>query len=202
MKINGIGPKIFEQCAGFLRVGPVTVEEEYEFYKNPESNKLDCTIIHPESYELTLKLIKQFNLKLTNVGSSLFINMIKERTSNIDFKEFCEKFNAPEQTLKLIFEALSKPLNYDLRNDCSKTPLFKKGITSLANLQKGTLLTGRVTNNTHFGSFIDIGVGRNGLIHVSKMKGQILETGNTVEVRVLNIEMEKKRIGLELLRIL
>ncbi|KAI4460983.1 30s ribosomal protein s1 [Holotrichia oblita] len=202
MKISGIGSKIFEQCAGFLRVGPITAEEEVKFYEDRNSNKLDCTIIHPESYELTSKLTKHLGLNLTNVGTTEFINAMKTKTIKVDIKEMSQKFNSSEHTLKLIFDALTKPLNYDLRNDCSKVPLFKKGMTNLSDLRSGDTLTGRVTNNTHFGSFIDIGVGCNGLIHISKMKGQTLETGNTVEVRVLNIEAGRKRIGLELIQVM
>lgn len=202
LKISGIGAKIFEQCAGFLRVGPTTVDEEFEFYKNPETNKLDCTIIHPESYELTSKVAKRFNLVLKDIGMPPFINTIQEKMTNLNMEELSKSFDTSEQTLTLIFDALSKPLNYDLRNDCSKVPLFKKGITSISDLQVGTVLTGRVNNNTHFGSFVDIGVGCNGLVHISKMRGQTLEIGNIIEVKIINIEIQRKRIGLELVRII
>lgn len=103
------------------------------------------------------------------------------------------------ETIAQIFESLTKPINFDLRSVQSHVPLFKKGLADINALTVGSVLTGRVNNVTHFGSFIDIGVGCNGLIHRSKQNGLDLQTGDKVEVKVLNIELERKRIGLECL---
>ena len=86
-------------------------------------------------------------------------------------------------------------------------PLFKKGMTSISDLKQGAVLTGRVTNVTHFGAFVDIGVGQNGLIHVSKMRPPLTPTqnlglGDHVEVMVLSVETDKNRIGLQLKKLL
>lgn len=191
---------MFTQCAGFLRVGPLNSDDASTFYKNTKATKLDCTNIHPESYEIALELIKKMNLKLCDVGKSDFINTVKREIS--DLGELSQKFKTNQQTLQLILDALSRPLNYDFRNECNKEPVFKKGMISINDIQIGSILTGVVNNVTHFGSFVDIGVGVNGLIHVSKLNGFNLHLGNKVEVKVINVDISKKRIGLQALNVL
>lgn len=201
LKVKGIGAKVFEQCAGFLRVKPVDMDET-TFYKQRDTNKLDCTDIHPESYEATRKLLKRFNLSVGNVGTQAFIDRIKTEINPQNMDRISADMSIPRETTQLILESLSKPLNYDLRSALSHTPLFKKGLTDINELQTGTVLTGRVENITHFGAFVDIGVSTNGLIHTSKMKGCKLAIGDRVEVKVVNVEIERKRIGLEYMRVL
>lgn len=94
-------------------------------------------------------------------------------------------------------ESLGKPLNYDLRSEVSQVPLFRKGLTSIYDIHTGDAVTGRVKNVTHFGCFVDIGVGSDGLIHNSKLNGFNLQIGDRVEAKVINIEVLKKKIGLE-----
>ncbi|XP_044269580.1 S1 RNA-binding domain-containing protein 1 isoform X2 [Tribolium madens] len=202
LEVSGIGQKIFTQCAGFVRVGPPCGDRVNDFYKNVKSCKLDCTNIHPESYEIATKLLKMFNFKLSDVGTTDFINRVKGEVPKLDLSELSQKFHSNEQTLRLILDAFCQPLNYDFRIDCDKKPVFKKGLIGINDLQSGIVLTGVVTNVTHFGSFVDIGVGINGLIHVSKSTGLDLHLGNKVEVKVISIDVDKKRIGLQALKIL
>ncbi|RZC39162.1 S1 RNA-binding domain-containing protein 1, partial [Asbolus verrucosus] len=200
LEVHGIGQRIFQQCAGFLRVGPLRADDATAFYKNSKATKLDSTYIHPESYDIAISLIKKLNLKLCDVGETQFINVIRDKAPQLDLPRLNDEFKSNTQTIQLILDTLSKPLNHDLRSDCPQEPLFKKGLTSIDDITNGTVLTGRISNVTHFGCFVDIGVGINGLIHVSKYNGLNLEMGNKVEVKVINVEIERKRIGLEALK--
>ncbi|XP_063921739.1 S1 RNA-binding domain-containing protein 1 [Zophobas morio] len=200
LDVFGIGEKVFLQCAGFLRVGPLTTEDATTFYKNPKSTKLDCTNVHPESYDTAINIIKKVGLKLGDVGETNFISVIKDKLLKVS--ELSAEFSSNDDTVQLILDALSKPLNYDFRNDCPKEPVFKKGLTSIGDLASGSVLTGVVNNVTHFGCFVDIGVGTNGLIHVSKCNGLNLQIGHKVEVKVINVDIGKKRIGLQALKLL
>lgn len=201
LNVKGIGAKVFEQCAGFLRVKPVDIDEA-TFYKQKDTNKLDRTDIHPESYDTTRKLLKRFKLDVSDIGTRAFINRIKAEINPDNVEKLSTDLNVPKETTQLILESLSEPLNYDLRSALSNTPLFKKGLTDINELKTGTILTGRVENVTHFGAFVDVGVSTNGLIHTSKMNGCELALGHRVEVKVINLEIERKRIGLECLRVL
>lgn len=193
--VTGIGARIFEQCAGFLRVGPTNIKEATNFYKKPKTTKLDCTYIHPESYHITHKLIKNMGLKPEDIGEADFIDTIKLK--NLDPSDLSQELECSEETIKLILETLAKPLNYDLRYEVSQEPLFRKGLTSIYDIHTGTVVTGRVKNVTQFGCFIDIGVEIDGLIHNSKLNGINLQIGNRVEAKVIDIDVHKKRIGLE-----
>ncbi|KAK4875071.1 hypothetical protein RN001_011493 [Aquatica leii] len=197
--IKGIGAKIFEQCAGFLRVGPANATQANEFYTDPLTNKMDCTYIHPESYEIANKIIKHFNLNLESLGQPNFIEAVKSKTEKVDAEDLSKIVNSTVPTIKLIINALSQPLNFDLRSEGSTKILFKKGLTSIHDLKVGCVLTGSVSNCTHFGCFVDVGVGCDGLIHSSKMKGYSLQIGDKVEVKVVNLEINRKRIGLEMI---
>ena len=181
-------------------MGPLTTEDATTFYKNPKSTKLDCTNVHPESYDTAINIIKKVGLKLGDVGETNFISVIKDKLLKVS--ELSAEFSSNDDTVQLILDALSKPLNYDFRNDCPKEPVFKKGLTSIGDLASGSVLTGVVNNVTHFGCFVDIGVGTNGLIHVSKCNGLNLQIGHKVEVKVINVDIGKKRIGLQALKLL
>ncbi|XP_044755245.1 S1 RNA-binding domain-containing protein 1 [Coccinella septempunctata] len=198
LKVKGIGEKVFQQCAGFLRVGPINIEEEYNFYATPNTTKLDRTIIHPESYAVAKKLLKNLKLKEEDIGSGSFIETVNK--SELNETELSVKLKTDEHSLKLILEALGKPLNHDLRKELNITPLFKKCLTSIEDLKTGTVLSGRVSNVTHFGCFVDVGVKWNALIHVSKLKGFQLKIGDRVEVEVIDLDLERKRIGLKFLK--
>lgn len=200
IEVKGIGARIFEQCAGFLRVGPVNEDQAAEFYRTSDSNKLDRTYIHPESYEVTAKLLDKCALKVEEVGTQNCMERMSKATSTLDMQKLSVELNSTEQTLQLIVESLCKPLSHDLRTMETHAPLFRKGLTDINELRVGTVLTGRISNVTHFGCFVDIGVGCNGLIHTSRMNRLNLQIGDRVEVKVVNIEIDRKRIGLEALR--
>lgn len=195
MNVKGIGPKIFEQCAGFLRVGPTNESEEKHFYRDQNTNRLDRTDIHPESYEVTLKIIKKKGLNIKDIGSVHFTSAISKLTE-LEKKKLCEEFEIPKQTAELIFNALSKPLNYDFRNEVSQVPLFKKSITTMSELKVGTVIIGKVNNVCDFGAFVDIGVEKDGLMHVKCMNGLEFQVGDVVEVKIINLDIVRGRIGL------
>ncbi|KAK9876925.1 hypothetical protein WA026_015960 [Henosepilachna vigintioctopunctata] len=197
LKVKGIGEKVFQQCSGFLRIGPINLEEEAIFYKKSNTTKLDRTIIHPESYDMTKTLMKELNLKEKDIGSREFIEKIKNVSKNLDIDELSRKYDTNKDSVKLILDTLGKSLNYDLRLEYNITPLFKKGIKSIEDLKIGNVLSGRISNVTSFGCFVDIGVHFNGLIHLSKLKGKQLQIGDRVEVEVLSIELDRKRISLK-----
>lgn len=193
--MHGIGPRIFEQCAGFLRVGPSDSKEAEFFYKNPKATKLDCTYIHPESYSIANTVIKRLNLKPEDIGKPYFINAVK--SSRLSIETLSTELKSTPETIKLILEALSYPLNYDLRKEESQETLFKKGLNSIEDISPGTVVTGRVKNVVHFGYFVDIGVGKDALIHNSKSKRLILNIGDRVEAKVVDIDLPRQRVALE-----
>lgn len=193
--VFGIGERTFQQAAGFLRVGPTSTKEADDFYKKPKTTKFDCTYIHPESYDIANKVMKKFSLNPDNIGEPHFISKVK--SLKVDVAALSKELNAPEETIKLILDALSKVLNYDLRSEVSQEPLFRQSITSINDLKVYTKVTGRVKNVTHFGCFVDIGVGRDALLHQSKMKGLTLNLGDKIEAVVESVDVSKKRIGLK-----
>lgn len=199
-EVKGIGPRIFQQCAGFLRIRPTNTEDLQQFYKQSGTNKLDLTDIHPESYNVTLDIIKKFKLDKSEIGEQHFISHVKSAMRTLNMELLASELSVPKETVQLICDSLSKPLNYDLRSTRSQSALFKKGLTDLNSLSVGVLLTGRVSNVTDFGCFVDIGVGCNGLIHRSRMNNFKLQIGDKVEVKVINLIIDKKRIGLEAIK--
>ncbi|KAL3873138.1 hypothetical protein ACJMK2_036292 [Sinanodonta woodiana] len=172
-----------------------------------EPNPLDMTWIHPESYELTYKLLDKMNLSLTDLGHTMFVDTVKQYLRNTSFKALSEELESGTHTLKLIFDALVRPLTFDYREGFEK-PLFRSSLSSMDELKTGKHLTGKVTNVTHFGAFVDIGVGTNGLIHTSQMRlnsssaKQSVELGDKVEVEVISMDSARNRIGLRLVHFL
>lgn len=230
--VSGLGPKSFEQCAGFLRINPSTVEklarakqdeEDVEpptkkakvskTAKTAKSKKtadaktspdvLDMTCIHPESYATVKQVVDSAGLKLTDFQNqsarTMFQDKISKWSKNVNLEKVAEDLSIGFPTLDLIVRGLTQPLDFDLRNNADK-PLFRKNIASMKELHRGVELTGRVTNVTHFGAFVDVGVERQGLIHVSRMgvSRDTLALGDRVEVAVLDVDFAKGRIGLEL----
>ncbi|KAF7288029.1 hypothetical protein GWI33_000083 [Rhynchophorus ferrugineus] len=141
LEVYGIGERIFEQCAGFLRVGPLNPHDK-SFYKNKQTTPLDATIIHPESYHIVRSLLVKMGLKEQDVGSDSFIATFKSKRPALDVNALSATFKSDKENISLILDALSK-----------------KDITSFEELASGTVLTGRVNNVTSFGAFVDIGVG-------------------------------------------
>ncbi|CAL4124636.1 unnamed protein product [Meganyctiphanes norvegica] len=199
--VKGIGPRTFEQCAGFIRIMPETLEEQIK--KTPQLKKLsqkelpdplDRTQIHPESYSHASKFMTLVGVRPQDIGTESFIDIVRRFMQTKNVEQLTEECMCSAPTMALIIEGLSKPLDYDMRSQFEK-PLFRKGVTSIDDLALGTKLTGTVRNVTGFGAFVDAGIGDAGLIHSSKMCGMHLELGNIVEVSVVSIDKERNRVG-------
>jgi len=195
-KIKGIGEKVFTQCAGFIRI----VAREGGGSKKGKCD-LDNTQIHPESYKVASEIVNMAGVTVNQLGSKDFISKIDKFSKTQNLEKLCTELAVGLPTLQMLLEALQQGAGYDFRAEFS-APLFKSGLTKMEDVKIGEVLSGRVTNVTHFGAFVDIGLGTNGLVHSSKMRGNKMELGQRLEVKVLNIEMTKKRIGLEVVRIL
>lgn len=182
-KVPKLGPKTFEQCAGFLRI-------------SNSANPLDSSAVHPESYKIVEKMAKDL--------SSEVIDLIKNKSlrDKIDLNLYItEKTGLP--TLKDIIDELAKP-GRDPRSNFEIFS-FKEGINSISDLEEKMLLPGIVTNVTKFGAFVDIGVHQDGLVHISEMAdkfikdpSEVVKVNQKVMVRVISIDPQRKRIGLSM----
>ncbi len=188
LRVPGIGPKTFEQAAGFLRL-PVGEEP------------LDGTPIHPESYGVARALL---DLVGSHIGDPALPNLLDQLPRELDLDELARELGTGRPTLDDILEALLRP-GRDPRED-SEGPVLRSDILSLEDLQAGMRLKGTVRNVVDFGAFVDIGVKRNGLIHISQMGPEYVRdphdkvaVGDVVEVEVLNVDADRGRIGLALL---
>lgn len=205
--MKGIGSKTFEQCAGFIRILPETalinqntITERKPKNSQDDFNLLDQTWIHPESYAIANKLLKCCHCNLDDLGTSKFIEKI-----NVYTKERCSdlaiQFDTDKATIEIIVKGLTMKKNEDIRL-MSNDPPFSNSLESINDLTVGTTLNGVVRNITHFGVFVDVGVGRNGLIHVRYLKNQTLCVGQRITVKILSVQLDRNRISLELLKIL
>ncbi len=183
LKVARLGPKAFEQAAGFLRI-------------REGDNPLDASAVHPEAYPLVEKIIQQSGRKITDIiGDKAFL---KGLAAN-DFVD--ENFGEP--TVRDIFGELEKP-GRDPRPEF-KTATFKDGIEKVSDLEPGMILEGVVTNVTNFGAFVDIGVHQDGLVHVSALADkfvkdprEVVKTGQVIKVKVMAVDLPRKRIGLSM----
>ncbi|CAG9826823.1 unnamed protein product [Diabrotica balteata] len=194
LKVPGIGPKAFEQCAGFLRIVPTNAASPSKLSKSYKTTKLDQTIIHPESYDLTKKLLKSLKLNEDQIGEETLIQGVQ--TIKSELPEVCEKLDTNVETLNLIIDALEKPLNYDFRTESQNT-FFAVELKDFDDVSVGDKMVGRVKNVTHFGCFVDIGISQDALIHSSKMNGLDLQIGDRVNCVVLTVDKLRQRIGLK-----
>ncbi|KAI5723433.1 hypothetical protein M8J76_005903 [Diaphorina citri] len=194
-KVKGIGEKRFEQCAGFVRISCT------EQNKGKQYNPLDSTWIHPEAYETAHNFARNARVNLDDLGKDRFIAAVNSYIGGRSAESWAEEYATSATTMGLIIEAFRLPRDFDLRSKLSK-PLFKKGIQSLDDIASGTVLTGKVDNVTHFGCFVDIGLERAGLIHISKLKTVTLKLNDKVTVKVLDVDKARKRVGLELVEVL
>ena len=191
LKVKGVGPKVFLQCAGFLRL-------------RGGEEPLDGTQVHPESYAAARQLLGLAGAEPAAIGSPAFTAAVAKFAGRQNMGELARRVGVGEPTLHLLLEALQQGEGWDLRAEAA-APLFKSGMTRLEDVRPEAELTGRVSNVTHFGAFVDVGVGKDGLVHSSKMRRagpRGLELGQRVEVRVLTVEAARGKIGLELLRVL
>ena len=189
LDVPKLGQKAYEQCAGFLRiVGGETI--------------LDNTSVHPESYEATKNLLKIFNFDEKDVANgdiSTLPTLIKLKGE----KEVAKTLNVGEITLNDIVSELLKP-GRDIRDDLPK-PVLRSDILSLEDLKVGMILDGVVRNVIDFGAFVDIGVHQDGLVHISqisknyvKVPSEVLKVGDQVKVKVIGVDVPKKRIQLSI----
>ena len=183
-KIPKIGPKAFEQAAGFLRI---------EDGKEP----LDRTSIHPESYKATKVLLKELGLDTLDLGTQ----KAKDVISNCDTKQLMQDTGLDSYTLKDILDAICMPLR-DYR-DKYDAPLLRKDVLEIEDLHINDKLEGTVRNVVDFGAFVDIGLHEDGLVHVSKMStkrvkhpSDVVSVGDIVTVWVYNIDQEKQKVQL------
>lgn len=187
MKVSKLGAKSFTQCAGFLRV-------------SGGDNMLDNTGVHPESYKITQTLLKHIGYKPAEIKAGKIID-IKERLEEIELLKVCEELEVGEPTIKDIIDELAKP-GRDPRDELPK-PLLRSDVLDLKDLKVGMELKGTVRNVIDFGAFIDIGVHEDGLLHISQICDryikhplEVLNVGDVVTVWVINVDLQKKRIGL------
>lgn len=186
-KVPKLGPKAFEQCAGFLRV--------------PESkNVLDNTGVHPESYESTRALLDICGYNIDDIKNGR-IEDIKIKIDEIGEDNVCEKINIGVPTLNDIVKELLMP-GRDPRDELP-APLLRSDVLDMNDLKEGMELSGTVRNVIDFGAFVDIGVHQDGLVHISqicdkyiKHPSEVLKVGDIVKVRVLSVDKNKKRISL------
>ena len=180
-----LSDKTYEQAIGFLRVVDGT-------------NPLDATSIHPESYDITLKLLNMLHLDVKDLGSEKINNL------NIDVEEYSKKLNTDIYTLQDIIDSLKKP-NRDPRDEMPK-PILKSDILHIEDLKIGMKLQGTVRNVVDFGVFIDIGLKNDGLAHISKLTDkyikhpmEVVNVGDIVDCYVDSINLEKNKVSLSLL---
>jgi len=187
-EVSGVGDIAFQQAAGFLRI--------------PEGDDpLDNTGIHPESYQATHKLLKLFSAENDRKSWQNLRGRIK--SENRSLKEIAEKIGVGEPTLEDILADLEKP-GRDPRDEMPK-PMFKSDVLKLEDLRPGMMLKGTVRNVVDFGAFVDIGIKRDGLVHVSQMADRfvknpmdIVAVGDVVSVKVMEVDMQRGRVKLSM----
>ncbi|MBO5415920.1 MAG: RNA-binding transcriptional accessory protein [Clostridia bacterium] len=189
LKVPRVGAKAFEQCAGFLRV--------------PHSNEiLDNTGVHPESYDAAKKLLSMFGYTMDDVAEGKLAEL-DEKISSKGRKAVCEELGIGEPTLKDIVTELLKP-GRDVR-DSLPPPVLRDDVMSMEDLKPDMILDGVVRNVIDFGAFVDIGVHQDGLVHISELSNrfvkhpsEVVSLGDSVKVRVLSVDLKKKRISLSM----
>ena len=189
-KVPKLGPKAFEQCAGFLRV-------------RDSKNALDATAVHPESYEAAKALLEKLGYQLSDIKAGKLPDL-NVRMEEIGVKKLAEELNVGEPTLKDIARELQKP-GRDPRDDLPK-PVLRTDVLAIEDLAPGMELMGTVRNVIDFGAFVDVGVHQDGLVHISRMSNrfikhpaEVVKVGDVIKVWVVEVDAKKKRIALTML---
>ena len=188
LKVSKLGPKAFEQCAGFLRI-------------SGGENPLDDTGVHPESYALAKAILEaagESEEKLREGRLGFKLNKVKR-------KALAEQLSVGEVTLESVEKELTTARR-DPREDMPK-PILKSDVLQIEDLKPGMILRGTVRNVIDFGAFVDIGVHQDGLVHISRMKkgkfvkhpSEVVKVGDIVEVKVVEADVKKQRIGLSMI---
>ncbi|MDO4743822.1 MAG: Tex family protein [Clostridia bacterium] len=186
-KVSKLGPKAFQQCAGFLRIPGAM-------------NVFDNTSVHPESYDAAEKLIEELGYTVDDVSNGN-LNDIKDRVKEKDLSALAESLGVGVPTLRDIVDEIIKP-GRDPR-DSVEQPLLRDDVMSMEDLKPDMVLTGTVRNVIDFGAFVDIGVHQDGLVHISQLSDKfvkhpmdVVSIGDIVKVKVLDVDVNKKRISL------
>ncbi|MDU7111217.1 MAG: RNA-binding transcriptional accessory protein Tex, partial [Clostridium perfringens] len=187
LKVKRLGQKAYEQCAGFLRV-------------MESKEALDNTSVHPESYKVAKELIKTLGYTEEDLKNGKLVD-IDERVKAKGISNLAKELEVGEPTLNDIIKEIKKP-GRDPREELPK-PIFKSGVIEMKDLKPGMILMGTVRNVSDFGAFVDIGVHQDGLVHKSQMADRfvkhpldIVKVGDVVEVRILDVDLKRKRISL------
>ena len=190
LKVPKLGKVAFEQCAGFLRI-------------LDGDNPLEVTAVHPESYDATEKLLKSIGFNKEDLKDKEHVINLREKLKNVDVEKTAKELQIGEMTLKDIISELMKP-GRDPRDEMPK-PILRQDVLKLEDLKEGMILTGTVRNVIDFGAFVDIGVKYDGLVHISEMSDKyiknpsdLVSVGDVVKVRVIKIDMERKKVGLSM----
>ena len=187
--VKGVSDKVFEQAIGFLRI--------------PDSeNALDKTGIHPESYDVANKLLKEAGLNISSINTKKF----KDKLDTINIKNMAKTLNSDEYTIEDIIKELKNP-GLDPR-DSLENIILKSDVLTIKDLKKGMKLNGTVRNVVSFGAFVDIGLHDDGLIHISKLSKEfvkdpldIVKVGDIIDCYVLDVDLEKEKVYLSLVEI-
>ena len=185
LKVAKLGPKAYEQCAGFLRI-------------TGGENPLDATGVHPESYAATGQLLERLGYSLADIRERRAQDIAKKVS---DYKKLARELGVGEMTLRDIVKELEKPAR-DPRDDMPK-PILRSDVLEMKDLTPGMTLKGTVRNVIDFGAFVDIGVHQDGLVHISQMCDkfikhplEVVSVGDIVEVKVMSVDLKKQRIQL------
>ena len=187
LKVAKLGPKAFEQCAGFMRITGGT-------------NPLDATSVHPESYEAASRLLEKLGYSAEDIAGGKLEGLGRKIK---DYKKLAAELEIGEITLRDIVKELEKPAR-DPRDEMPK-PILRTDVLDIKDLKEGMVLKGTVRNVIDFGAFVDIGVHQDGLVHISQMSEKFIKhpleavsVGDVVEVRVLGVDEKKNRISLSM----
>lgn len=185
LKVAKLGPKAFEQCAGFMRIAG-------------GENPLDGTSVHPESYEVAKKLLETLGYDLAELNQGGLKGISRKIT---DYRKMAERLEVGEITLRDIAGELEKPAR-DPRDEMPR-PILRSDILEMKDLKPGMVLKGTVRNVIDFGAFVDIGVHQDGLVHISQMTDKYIKhpleavsVGDIVDVKIISVDLAKKRIAL------
>ena len=189
LKVAKLGPKAFEQCAGFMRI-------------SGGDNPLDATSVHPESYAAAAKLLELMGYDINSITSGELIGL---RSKVEDIKKLSDELGIGQMTLEDIIKELEKP-GRDPRDEMPK-PILRKDVLNMEDLKPGMILKGTVRNVIDFGVFVDIGVHQDGLVHISQMSAvkrvqhplDVVSVGDIIDVRVMDVDVAKARISLSMI---
>ena len=186
LKVAKLGPKAYEQCAGFMRIAG-------------GDNPLDATSVHPESYEAAKKLLEKQGFTLEDVAKGRLAGL---SLTIKDYKKLSEELGIGDITLRDIVKELEKP-GRDPREEMPK-PILRTDVLEMKDLKEGMILKGTVRNVIDFGVFVDIGVHQDGLVHISEITDkkfikhplEAVSVGDIVDVKVMSVDLKRKRIQL------